>query len=209
MILKSCSMNDPSWSELHNFLSFLNKQLIHCKESAFYQMDSGKKGDTLPAFREFVVNFMIHMSRDFATRSLVIAEETPEAYVEPERAADHTDTVSSYRMKRTWEASPHPYLFFNADKQSMTFLGFMLRLRNPHDPFELASAIDPHDPTKILMPNIMGSRLYKALLDNRVIFNLNYDDMRKNEKIEVLARVMGIPGAFHKDENTGQEVPHL
>ena len=56
-----CGVKDPSWSEIHHFVKFLDLQLESCEKSVF----------TTPAFIEdvmaglkgFVVKFMMRMSR--------------------------------------------------------------------------------------------------------------------------------------------------
>ena len=53
-------MKDPSWSELYHFVSFLNRQLQDFETSAFC---SPLLKDDLPRFYNFVLNFMIQMSR--------------------------------------------------------------------------------------------------------------------------------------------------
>ena len=71
---RHCGLQDPSWAELRHFVSFLNVQLLDCDMSSFC---SAYVAEDLPGFRMFVVKSMIQMSRDFATRSLNISEQTP------------------------------------------------------------------------------------------------------------------------------------
>ncbi|ELT99158.1 hypothetical protein CAPTEDRAFT_193714, partial [Capitella teleta] len=74
ILLRFCGLRDPSWAELHFFASFLHKQLKGYKESVFC---SAHVADVLPGFREFVLKFLIQMSKDFSTRSLTISEQNP------------------------------------------------------------------------------------------------------------------------------------
>jgi len=53
-------VKDPSWSELYHFVSFLNRQLQDFETSAFC---SPLLKDDLPRFYNFVLDFMIQMSR--------------------------------------------------------------------------------------------------------------------------------------------------
>ena len=69
-----CGILEPSWAELRHFVHFLNVQLQDCDRSAFCDPVFAKD---LPGFKQFVVKSMIQMSRDFATRSLQLSEESP------------------------------------------------------------------------------------------------------------------------------------
>ena len=69
-----CGLRDPSWAELRHFVWFLNIQLSDCDQSAFCDPIFAQD---LPGFKQFVVKFMVQMSRDFATRSLQLSEESP------------------------------------------------------------------------------------------------------------------------------------
>ena len=59
-LLAFCGIQDPSWAELRHFVWFLNTQLEDTERSVFclplFQED-------LPNFRQFVVQFMIQMSK--------------------------------------------------------------------------------------------------------------------------------------------------
>ena len=56
-----CGIKNPSWSELHNFVKFLNTQLEDCEGSIY--CNEAVVGDVLQGFKQFVVQFMIRMSR--------------------------------------------------------------------------------------------------------------------------------------------------
>lgn len=53
--MSSDNNSNPSWSELGNFIHFLNAQLMDCEKS-FYLKDSS-------AFKDFLVRFTILMSK--------------------------------------------------------------------------------------------------------------------------------------------------
>ena len=57
---RMCGVVDPSWAELQYFVSFLNLQLRDCEKSSFCSVAAA--GD-LPYFMQFVVKFMIQMSK--------------------------------------------------------------------------------------------------------------------------------------------------
>jgi len=81
--------------------------------------------------------------------------------------------------------SSHPYIFFNQDKNSITFVGFMVA-RN-------GDLIDPSC-QGILERAIMTSELYQGLKENRVNFDEDYRTWQKGIMIEKIATVMGIKG---------------
>ena len=58
---REVSVDDPSWSELKHFVSFLNEQLKCSELSVFCNKDFVH--DTLSGFKTFVVRFMILMSK--------------------------------------------------------------------------------------------------------------------------------------------------
>ena len=58
---RHCGLRDPSWSELGHFVNFLAAQLDACTNSIF--CDENMVGDTLRGMKDFVVKFMIRMSR--------------------------------------------------------------------------------------------------------------------------------------------------
>ena len=58
---RNCGVQDPSWSEIHNFAKFLNLQLEACEKSVF--CDENLVGDIMSGLKGFVVKFMISMSR--------------------------------------------------------------------------------------------------------------------------------------------------
>lgn len=56
---------DPSWSEVLNFITFLNTQLCDCETSTFSQLAAGMRG--FKGFKDFIVRFSIVMAKVFAT----------------------------------------------------------------------------------------------------------------------------------------------
>jgi len=192
-LLKHCGIFDPSWSELFNFVSFLSVQLEDARQSNFCSIIFQ---DDLPGFHEFVIRFMIRMSKDFATRSLNISEETPGFLLQSynhrlgtdymagtDLDVPRVDLVHQFGLKRRWETSPHPYLFFNSDHQSFTFLGFII------DRFT-QNVLDPQT-KKIIEEKIMPLTLNQALYRNQVNLNENFDELPRSQKIEKMCSIMG------------------
>lgn len=60
---RHCGVLNPSWTELHNFVQFLNIQLNDCEESVYCNEAIPVVRDVLQGFKQFVVKFMIRMSR--------------------------------------------------------------------------------------------------------------------------------------------------
>ncbi|KAM6344814.1 E3 ubiquitin-protein ligase RNF213 isoform 2-T4 [Alca torda] len=190
--LLHCGITDPSWSELRNFTWFLNIQLRDCEASVFCNPDFVQ--DTLRGFKNFVVAFMILMARDFATPSLNISDESPgRQSSDLENVAE--EDLLPFRIRKKWESEPHPYLFFNDDRVSMTFIGF-------HFKPNCCGGVDAINPLNdnVIKRNVMTSELYNGLLLQRVPFNVPFDQLPRHEKLEKLCMVLGIPWVVDPDE---------
>uniref|UniRef100_A0A669PUC8 RING-type E3 ubiquitin transferase n=2 Tax=Phasianus colchicus TaxID=9054 RepID=A0A669PUC8_PHACC len=192
VFLLHCGVVDPSWSELRNFASFLNVQLRDCEASVFCNPEFVQ--DTLQGFKNFVVTFMILMARDFATPSLHISDQSSG------RQSFNLEDVSEddllpFRIRKKWESEHHPYLFFNGDRVSMTFIGFHFQHNGAHG----VDAINPLN-GKIIKRNIMSSQLYNGLLLQRVPFDISFDSLSRLEKLDRLCMVLGISYVTDPDE---------
>ncbi|WAR16700.1 R213A-like protein, partial [Mya arenaria] len=172
IILRHCGIPNPSWAELHHFVWFLNTQLIGFENNIFVGEAAAKD---LPGFGQFVLRFLIQMSKDFSNRSLNIGDES--------YADDQGTDLEKYEFRRKWESSPHPYLFFNSDGVSFTFLGFNV------DPAS-GNLIDQQSEL-VLEEHIMDKNLYHALIRNQVNLRENFDTLPRSQRIEKLANVMG------------------
>ncbi|XP_026523023.1 E3 ubiquitin-protein ligase RNF213 [Notechis scutatus] len=190
LFLMYCGVIDPSWSELRNFAWFLNLQLRNCETSVFCNADFVQ--DTLQGFKNFVVKFMILMAKDFATPSLNISDESPGMQVFEEVTEE---ALAPFLLRKKWETEPHPYIFFNKDCVSMTFIGFHLQCSNN-------GSIDAINPLNgnIIKRNVMTRQLFRGLHLQRVPFNINFDTLTRAEKIEKLCMVLGIQWPTDPDE---------
>ncbi|XP_072098539.1 E3 ubiquitin-protein ligase rnf213-alpha-like isoform X2 [Mobula birostris] len=188
LFLQYCGLRDPSWAELRNFSWFLNIQLKNCEQSMF--CNPAFVGDTLVGFKKFIIEFMILMARDFATPSLNISDESL-AFSTSQTEED----LLPYIIRRRWESHPHPYIFFNADHFSMTFLGFHLK-KNNHSGYD---AVD-HRTGQVLRGNVMSSQLEEGLKLQRIKFNVDFDSLPRNEKIRKLCLVLGVSEPRDPDE---------
>nr|XP_055046764.1 E3 ubiquitin-protein ligase rnf213-alpha-like isoform X2 [Misgurnus anguillicaudatus] len=192
MLFVYCGIVNPSWAELRNFAWFLNLQLQDCERSVF--CDFSFIGDTLMGFKNFVVDFMILMAKDFATPSLSISDQSPGRLYHDLSGASEED-LAPFRIRKRWESEPHPYIFFNADHESMTFIGFHLQPNAENG----VDAIDPST-QRVIKRNIMTKELYEGLKLQRVPFNIDFDKLPRSEKIERLCRVLGIEWPLDPDE---------
>uniref|UniRef100_A0A452ISB0 RING-type E3 ubiquitin transferase n=1 Tax=Gopherus agassizii TaxID=38772 RepID=A0A452ISB0_9SAUR len=192
LFLIHCGVIDPTWSELRNFAWFLNVQLRDCEASVF--CNPAFVQDTLQGFKNFVVSFMILMARDFATPTLNISDQSPGRQVFDMKGVTEEDLIP-FRIRKKWESEPHPYIFFNEDRVSMTFIGFHLQTNNNGG----IDAINPMN-GNIIKKDVMTVQLYKGLVLQRVPFNINFDQLPRGEKLEKLCLVLGIQWPMDPDE---------
>ena len=80
--------------------------------------------------------------------------------------------------------SPHPYIFFNKDGQSFTFVGLMVTSKG--------DLIDPAHKGCILAEQIMTQQLYSELSLQGVVFDDDYCSWKKEKMIQKISTVMGI-----------------
>ncbi|KAM6957229.1 E3 ubiquitin-protein ligase rnf213-alpha-like [Aplochiton taeniatus] len=192
MLLMHCGIMDPSWAELRNFTWFLNVQLKDCETSIF--CDPTLTGDTLQGFKNFVVDFMIMMAKDFATPSLSISDQS-HGRLSMDLTGVRDEDLAPFRIRKRWESEPHPYIFFNDDHNSMTFIGFHLQPNGQN----MVDAIDPATGT-IIRGNVMTTALFEGLKLQRVPFNIDFDQLPRAEKIERICNVLGILWPLDPDE---------
>lgn len=179
-LLSSCGMQDPSWAELKNFASFLNVQLKDCENSVF--CDPQFLGNQLPGFKNFIVKFMVLMARDFASPSLNTCDESPR--VDVENSLDD-DLLASLTVRKHWENESHPYIFFNADRFSMSFLGFNVKMCQ-----NTLNAVDPQS-LRVLIRDVMSERLFQDLQRQKISLSENFDQLPRKDKIKRISLVVG------------------
>uniref|UniRef100_A0A2K6FX44 E3 ubiquitin-protein ligase RNF213 n=1 Tax=Propithecus coquereli TaxID=379532 RepID=A0A2K6FX44_PROCO len=187
-----CGVINPSWSELRNFARFLNYQLRDCEASLF--CDPDVIGDTLKGFKNFVVTFMILMARDFSTPTLDTSDQSPGKHTVPMDGVKEED-LAPFSLRKRWESEPHPYVFFNDDHTSMTFIGFHFQPNQNGG----VDAIN-HLTGSVIKRNVMTMELYSGLLLQRVPFNVDFDKLPRHEKLEKLCLALGIQWPIDPDE---------
>ncbi|XP_051273053.1 E3 ubiquitin-protein ligase rnf213-beta isoform X1 [Dicentrarchus labrax] len=178
--LSDCGMQDPSWAELKNFSWFLNVQLKDCENSVFCDPDF--LADHLPGFKGFIVKFMILMARDFASPSLNTSDKSPMMHIDN---SQEDDVLARLTIRKHWENESHPYIFFNADRSSMSFLGFNVKKwRNT------LNAVDPLSLT-VLIENVMSEKLFQGLERQRISLTEDFDQLPRPDKIRRISCVVG------------------
>ncbi|XP_041429619.1 E3 ubiquitin-protein ligase RNF213 isoform X3 [Xenopus laevis] len=192
LFLLHCGVMDPSWAELRNFAWFLNVQLKDSENSVFCKPEFVE--DAMQGFKNFVVDFMILMAKDFATPSLQITDESPGRQTCEEVCTNDGD-LAPFQIRKKWEAEPHPYIFFNDDRMTITFIGFHLCVNSAGN----VDAINPRDKS-IIKKNIMTRQLYRDLMLQKVQFDIDFDTLPREEKINMLSRVLGINKPQDPDE---------
>ncbi|XP_077865143.1 E3 ubiquitin-protein ligase RNF213-like [Saccoglossus kowalevskii] len=182
-LLQYCGVADPSWAELNNFTSFLGEQLKDCEDSVF--CDPYNLGDTeLEGFKTFVVKFMIAMSKDFATPSVKTSNQSVDAN------GDNDNGLERFQLRRTWENSPHPYIFFNRDHITMTFLGFTID--------EMGNLLESGT-GNILEPNVMSAQLQRGLTEQHVDLTVDIMHVSRDDMLNKLYLVFGTQETYDPD----------
>ncbi|PAA65746.1 hypothetical protein BOX15_Mlig015539g1 [Macrostomum lignano] len=183
-LLKHCGLTAPAWQELINFAKFFNKQMEDCDNSVFC---SEVMKDDLPGFREFIVRCMLLMSKDFATRSLNISDESGGRDAQSSAPAavasgSAEQLLQQYNLKRRWEHEVHPYVLFNHDRMSFTFFGFVID-RN-------GNLLDAKT-RAVIQPGVMPPQLFRILRAQRVPLDENFDTIKRPDKIARLRTILG------------------
>ena len=169
------SLTNPTWAQLYGFSKLLNEQLKSCEQNAFV-----KSGD-LPGFKAFLIkNCFIKMAQDFALPSLSVSDTSPLFGLEQQQT-----TYAAHQLRRRWENDPHPYVFFNSDLSTFTFLGFVVQNTN---------LLDCNG--KILAAKVMSDDLEKQIrrqaYDEPEILGENFDKLPRPRRFIKLCRVLGV-----------------
>lgn len=181
LFLSYCGMQDPSWGELKNFSWFLNVQLKDCENSIF--CDREFLADQLPGFKGFIVKFMILMARDFASPSLDMSDESPMPLMDN---SQEEELLARLTIRKRWENESHPYIFFNADHMSMSFLGFNVQSYRQNT----LNAVDPRG-NAVLIHDVMSQELFQGLQRQRISLTEDFDQLPRADKIKRISCVVG------------------
>ena len=101
--------------------------------------------------------------------------------------------IVTHTYSHTIYFSYHPYLFFNKDGASITFVGFNV---NP-------TTGDIQDPIKkeVIEHRAMTPQLYTGLQCNRVNLSENYQSWGKDTMIQKIGMVMGLEWSYDPDSS--------
>ncbi|XP_028976279.2 E3 ubiquitin-protein ligase rnf213-beta isoform X3 [Esox lucius] len=194
-LLENCGLKDPSWAELKNFTWFLNLQLKDCEKSVFCDPDF--LADHLRGFKGFIVKFMIRMAQDFASPSIDSSDQSLSLLHQDDQ---EDDLLARLTIRKRWESESHPYIFFNADRFSMSFLGFHV-MQSPRG--KTLNAVDPQS-HKVLMEDVMTHELQQGLERQGISLTEDFDGLPREDKIKRISCVVGarkgmMRGAFDPD----------
>ena len=87
--------------------------------------------------------------------------------------------------------SSHPYLFFNRDEETITFVGVRVT--------ENCDLVD-YDTGNVIEHSVMSNQLYTALVHNNV--DLGGGKLKKKDMIKKITRIMGIFEDSPQDPDT-------
>ena len=90
-----------------------------------------------------------------------------------------------------WENHPHPYVFFNADGQTISFFGLHID-RNLNLVAEKTN--------ERLEKRVMSPALYQGLVANKVKLGRNFDQMSRQDKLNDLCTVFGVDTTEDPDQ---------
>ena len=169
------SLKNPTWAQLSGFCQFLNEQLKSCENNDFI-----KSGD-FPGFKNFLIKHcLLKMAQDFALPSLSISDNSPLFGLE---ACEKNYAI--HQLRRQWENIPHPYVFFNADMATFTFLG--VKVQN-------ANLIDCNGRiiAQNVMPHNLEQQIKRQAYDEPHILGENVDLLPIKSRVRKLHRVLGI-----------------
>ena len=101
---------------------------------------------------------------------------------------------STFQLCISFSYSPHPYIFFNQDRNSITFVGFKVTKKG--------DLIDPAHSGAVLEQGIMTQQLYTGLQAQGVDFDDDYHNWTKDVMIQKILTVMGIEWDYNDPDRT-------
>ncbi|PFX15559.1 E3 ubiquitin-protein ligase RNF213 [Stylophora pistillata] len=134
----------------------------------------------------YFVNFLNYQLRDCEEN-----KDTSQIHGASAGSEEEQDIVP-FLLRRRWEKSPHPYIFFHPDHDTMTFLGFQVD--------QEGNLLDPQT-QQIIEQRIMSRHLRTGLYVQNVDLENSFESHSKDQKIQSLCRVMGIDFAHDPDDS--------
>lgn len=172
-VVNHCATNtdDPSWADVKHYVSFLSYQLQSMDDCDFCTPASL---EVLRGFKNFVLEFMIRMSRDFSEPSLNVKKKAGEI---------GSSELAQHQLCRTWEKSEHPYLFFNKDRHTFSFVGIVIE--------EDGHMKDPANKIRDL-GQVMTATLRGDLKVQGCNLEEDYRSWDRGKRMSILGSVMGV-----------------
>ena len=192
ILLDYSELKNPNWSELHNFVSFLDEQLEVLENADLLHQ--------ILDLRFLVAKYLIMMAYDFGLPSLNIGEDCEVFSVTDDNQIQVQ--INKLEVARSWQNTKHPYIIFNSDRQTFTFMGIYLDRRK-------YKFIDPNtneimNDTEIQINNTLRINLLKE----RIPIYDNFNEFPRTKKINVLRYVMGLDSnqMINHDPDTSYEL---
>ena len=172
-LTKWSGLQNPTWAQLTYFTQFLNEQLELCECNIFVN------DEQFVGFKNFLVKHcIVKMGQDFALPSLSVSDNSPSFGLD-----DHS-VLKCHQIRRRWENNAHPYVFFNADNTTFTFLGVKVENTNLIDSKGNKIAENA-------MPSSLEVLIRNQAYDQREnILGENFDQLSKSCKLKKLNRVL-------------------
>jgi E3 ubiquitin-protein ligase RNF213 len=175
-LLDYSELKYPNWAELHNFVNFLDEQLEVLENADLLHQISD--------LRLLVARYLISMAFDFGLPSLNVGEDSEVFCVNEDNQIQVQ--INKLEIARSWQNTKHPYIIFNSDRQTFTFMGIYLDRRK-------YKFIDPNtseimNDTEIQITNTLRI----SLLKERIAIYDNFNEFPRTKKINSLRYVMGL-----------------
>jgi E3 ubiquitin-protein ligase RNF213 len=176
ILLEYSELKHPNWTELNNFVNFLDEHLEVLENASLIK--------ELPELRSITAQFIILMAHDFGLPSLNIGEKSNSISINEDNQIQIS--IHSLEIARKWDLIFHPYIIFNSDRETFTFMGIYLDRRK-------YKFINPNNNT-ILEENEykIKPQLRIELLKQRVPLYDNFNEFPRTKKINQLRAVMGL-----------------
>lgn len=134
--------------------------------------------------RDICVRIIVLMAYDFGLPSLNIAKDSEIFTMNNENCLEIR--MDRLELVRKWENMSHPYIIFNSDQQTFTFMGIYLDRRS-------YKFINPNTEEPIEGDFIKISPLLRIeLLKQKIPIYDNFNHFPRTKKINILRKVMGL-----------------
>lgn len=176
LILQYSGLRNPNWADVYNFVNFLDNQLE--------VLENARLINEVTNLRGICARFIIMMAQDFGIPSLNLGDGSDVVNVRSDNRVEIQ--LDKLEIARHWENMQHPYIIFNADRQTFTFMGIYLDRRDYK--FLNPNTKKPIGDTGI----VITPQMRIDLLRQKVPIYDNFNDFPRTKKINSLRYVMGL-----------------